>query len=109
VVTFLGRHLGYPVPSPALFNKIGTAFRKAVNDYAEANDIPMVRFKKGDRKADVMKPVPSWVRERRREKRAGSLKPTLRVRGRDEGNDAEDFQHVKATAESLTSAIFLFE
>lgn len=56
VVTFLCRHLGYPVPSPALFNKIGTDFRKAVTDYAEANDIPMVRFKKGDRKADVMKP-----------------------------------------------------
>ena len=56
VVTFLCQHLGNPVPSPALFNKIGTAFRRAVTDYAEANDIPMVRFKKGDRKADVMKP-----------------------------------------------------
>lgn len=44
------------MPPPALFNRIGNAFRKAVTDYAEANSIPVVRFKKGDRKADVMKP-----------------------------------------------------
>jgi hypothetical protein len=56
VVTFLTEHLGNPVPSPALFNRIGTAFRKAVAAFADDNDIPVVRFAKGDRKADVMRP-----------------------------------------------------
>jgi hypothetical protein len=56
VVTFLCEHLGNPVPSPALFNRIGTAFRKAVAAFADDNDIPVVRFAKGDRKAEVMRP-----------------------------------------------------
>lgn len=56
VVTFLCAHRGNPIPSPALFNKIGTAFRRAVSDFAEENEIPLVRFSKGARKADVMKP-----------------------------------------------------
>lgn len=56
VVTFLCEHLGNPVPSPTLFNKIGTVFRRAMVAFAEDNDIPMVRFAKGDRKADVMRP-----------------------------------------------------
>src|SRR4051812_47597531 len=56
VVTFLCQHLGNPVPSPALFNKIGSAFRRAMVSFAEDHDIPMVRFAKGDRKADVMRP-----------------------------------------------------
>lgn len=30
VVAFLSRHLGYPFPSPALFNQIGQRFRRAV-------------------------------------------------------------------------------
>ena len=30
VVSFLTAHLGYPIPSPAIFDKIGTAFRRAV-------------------------------------------------------------------------------
>ena len=56
VVTFLCQHLGNPLPSPALFNKIGARFREAVPAFAEANNIPVVRFKKDERKADVMKP-----------------------------------------------------
>ncbi|MGH3851135.1 MAG: hypothetical protein ACRDRT_15830, partial [Pseudonocardiaceae bacterium] len=32
VVTFLTRHLGYPIPSPALFDKIGSRFRRDVTD-----------------------------------------------------------------------------
>ena len=27
VVSFLTAHLGYPIPSPAIFNQMGTAFR----------------------------------------------------------------------------------
>ena len=56
VVAFMTRHLGLPIPSPALFDKIGQRFRRAVASFAEANDIPWVRFAKGDRKADVMRP-----------------------------------------------------
>ena len=56
VVTFLCQHLGNPLPSPALFNKIGARFREAVPAFAEANNVPVVRFKKDQRKADVMKP-----------------------------------------------------
>ena len=31
VVSFLTAHLGYPIPSPAIMEKIGTAFRSAVD------------------------------------------------------------------------------
>jgi hypothetical protein len=56
VVAFLTQHLGYPFPSPALFDKIGRRFRRAVASFAEANDIPWVKFGKDDRKIDVMTP-----------------------------------------------------
>jgi hypothetical protein len=56
VVAFMTQHLGMPIPSPALMEKIGTRFRRAVASFAEANDIPWVRFKKDARKADVMAP-----------------------------------------------------
>jgi hypothetical protein len=56
VVTFLTRHLGNPVPSPATFDQIGQRFRRAVTSFAEANDIAVVRFSKDDRKIDVMGP-----------------------------------------------------
>lgn len=57
VVTFLTRHLGYPIPSPALFTKIGDAFRAAVKDFAHRRGIPMIQFKKNQRKIDVMRPL----------------------------------------------------
>ena len=56
VVAFMTQHLGLPIPSPALFEKIGQRFRRAVASFAEANGIPWVKFAKGDRKADVMAP-----------------------------------------------------
>ncbi len=56
VVAFMTQHLGLPIPSPALFDKIGQKFRAAVASYAEANDIARVRFSRGDRKAEVMRP-----------------------------------------------------
>src|SRR6478609_5806834 len=37
VVSFLTAHLGYPIPSPAIMEKIGTAFRRAVASFAEAD------------------------------------------------------------------------
>jgi hypothetical protein len=56
VVSFLTAHLGYPIPSPAILEKIGTAFRRAVDRFADDNKIPVVRFGKGDRKIDRMRP-----------------------------------------------------
>ena len=56
VVSFLTAHLGYPIPSPAIFDKIGTAFRRAVGRFAEQEHIPVVRFTKADRKIDRMRP-----------------------------------------------------
>src|ERR1700716_3256879 len=56
VVTFLTRHLGNPIPSPAVFDKIGTVFRKSVARFAQDNHIPVVRFAKTDRKIEIMQP-----------------------------------------------------
>lgn len=56
VVAFFTQHLGYPFPSPALFDKIGQRFRRAVASFAEANDILWVKFGKDDRKIEVMAP-----------------------------------------------------
>ena len=57
VVTFLHAHLGMPIASPAVIEQIGIRFRRAVARFAENNDIPMVKFKKGIRKIDVMRPL----------------------------------------------------
>jgi hypothetical protein len=57
IVGFLTRHLGKPVPSPAVMDQIGQRFRHAVDTYTEANHIPVVRFGKGQRKVDVMRPL----------------------------------------------------
>src|SRR6185295_13816990 len=56
VVSFMTAHLGYPIPSPAIMDKIGTAFRAAVGRFADDNKIPVVRFGKDDRKIDRMRP-----------------------------------------------------
>jgi hypothetical protein len=56
VVNFLTQHLGNPIPSPAIFEKIGTAFRAAVARFAADEHIPVVRFTKADRKIERMRP-----------------------------------------------------
>jgi hypothetical protein len=56
VVAFLSGHLGFPFPSPVLFRQLGERFRKAVASFAGANDIPWVRFGKGEAKLEVMAP-----------------------------------------------------
>jgi hypothetical protein len=56
VVAFMTRHLGKPIPSPALMEHIGTRFRRAVESYASSNGIPWVRSGKDDREIDVMQP-----------------------------------------------------
>jgi hypothetical protein len=44
VTGFLTAHLGQPIPSPALLDRRGQAFRRAVMSFAEGNDIPVIRF-----------------------------------------------------------------
>jgi hypothetical protein len=55
-VSFMTAHLGNPIPSPAIMDKIGTGFRAAVDRFAADNHIPVVRFGKDDRTVDVMRP-----------------------------------------------------
>jgi hypothetical protein len=56
VVAFMTQHLGMPIPSPALMEKISAKFRRAVESFASSNGIPWVKFGKDDRKIDVMQP-----------------------------------------------------
>lgn len=49
VVTFLTAHLGFPIPSPALLQKIGNRFRHDVKAFAAEHDIPILQLKKPDR------------------------------------------------------------
>ena len=56
VASFMTARLGYPIPSPAIMEKIGTAFRRAVDRFAVDNKIPVVRYGKDDRKIDRMRP-----------------------------------------------------
>jgi hypothetical protein len=55
VVLFL-RHRGFPIPSPACMQQIGDVFRRSVDSFARANDIPVVRLKAADRNIDLMRP-----------------------------------------------------
>ena len=56
VVYFFHDHRGKPIASPALFGPIGEKFRQEVRDWAQASGVPVIRFRAGDRKADVMAP-----------------------------------------------------
>src|SRR5262249_38651369 len=46
---FLERHLGFPLGSPALVEKIGNRFRREVKAFAAAQRIPILALKKPDR------------------------------------------------------------
>ena len=56
VVYFLHEHRGMPIASPAIFEQIGTRFREGMRRFAQANHIPVVRFRRGDRKVEVVRP-----------------------------------------------------
>jgi len=62
VVQFLTGHLGYPIPSPALFQKIGNRFRREVDHFAAAASVPVLhlgrpdRSRWDDRKLDHVRP-----------------------------------------------------
>jgi hypothetical protein len=45
----LTEHLGNPIPSPALFKRIGDGFREAVRTFAETNGIPVLHLNTPDR------------------------------------------------------------
>jgi hypothetical protein len=57
VVSFLTRHLGFSVPSPAIVERIGLGFCKAVTEFAAEGDIPVIRFAKGGPQAGGDAPV----------------------------------------------------
>ena len=48
------RHLGLPIPSPAVFEEIGTRFRKSVQSFAKTHEIPIIQFAKKERKIERM-------------------------------------------------------
>src|SRR5438067_1359116 len=56
VVWFFHDHRGKPIVSPALFEPIGEKFRREIKDWAQASGVPVIRFRAGERKADVMAP-----------------------------------------------------
>jgi hypothetical protein len=88
VVSFMTAHLGNPIPSPAIMEKIGTAFRTAVDRFATDNHIPVVRFSKDDRKIDRMRPYLA------RQARAG--RPGVAAIG-----TAQEFQNVFAATKRM--------
>ena len=56
VVWFFHEHRGKPIVSPALFEPIGAKFRRDIKSWAQASGIPVIVFKAGERKAEVMAP-----------------------------------------------------
>src|SRR5215469_7079 len=56
VCKFLRWQRKYPIPSSAAFGKIGAAYVKAIYRFAEANQIPVVHFKKGEKKEETAGP-----------------------------------------------------
>lgn len=57
VIRFMVDHLGQPIASPAIFERIGNRFREAVKQFAASHDVPVLRFKKGDRRIDLVRPL----------------------------------------------------
>ena len=53
MVSFVKYHLGYPVPSTVVVADRSRAFVKAIRRFVEDEEIPLVRFKKGQRKEDI--------------------------------------------------------
>jgi hypothetical protein len=53
LVNFLTKHRGNVIPSPILLGKIGQQFQQAVQEYAQAHEIPLVHFEGRERKDDL--------------------------------------------------------
>lgn len=56
VCTFLRWQRKFPIPSSAAFGRIGDEYVKAIYQFAEAHDIPVVHFKKGQDKEKIARP-----------------------------------------------------
>lgn len=56
MVTFLVKHRQQPIPSPALLGQLTRAFVASVERFAQERQIPVVRFQKGQRKEEVVRP-----------------------------------------------------
>jgi hypothetical protein len=56
VCTFLRWQRNFKIPSSAAFGQIGDAYVKAIYRFAEQHQIPVVKFKKGQKKEDVAQP-----------------------------------------------------
>ena len=41
---------GFPIPSPAMLGRIGRAYVAAIERFARGNEVPIVRFRKGESK-----------------------------------------------------------
>jgi hypothetical protein len=57
VIYFLHTVRGKQIASPAVMEQIGNKFRADIKGWAAANQIPMVAFKSGQRKVEVMRPL----------------------------------------------------
>lgn len=68
LVRFLNERAGGTIPSPAILGKIGRSYVEEVNRFAEAEEIPVVRFAKSDVKEDVAR---KYMLEAEREDRTG--------------------------------------
>jgi hypothetical protein len=51
---FLTEHLGYPIPSPALFRPLHDRFVTAVQAFAQRHHVPLITFEPKQRKDDVV-------------------------------------------------------
>src|SRR5438477_604747 len=56
VCRFLRWQRGFKIPSSAAFGKIGEEYVKRIRDFAKANNIPVVRFEKGQNKEKLARP-----------------------------------------------------
>ena len=54
VVGFFKHHRGQPLPSAALMSPMSRTFVAKLEDYVAAQEIPLVQFRRGERKDDVM-------------------------------------------------------
>ena len=92
LVRFLLDRAAGTVPSPAILGRIGRGYVQAVDRFALDNEIPVVRFAKGDCKEDLARP---YLRAAERQRRFGVVligvaqEKAFAGRGwRDGGNDA---------------------
>ena len=55
VLRFFHEHRGQPIASTALMSPISTAFVAAIHDFVRAEEVPLIDFRRGQRKDDIAK------------------------------------------------------